>query len=361
MGLRIVQVVEKLEIGGLERMALDLAIAQKAAGHQPSIYCVFQRGALADEAEAAGVPITEFRKDPGFSWQAIRQMERCLRSDHAQVVHTHNSVIHHYGVLAGRLARVPVVVNTRHGLGTLHTARRQERYFRATFPFTDAFVFVCQDGQRFFQEHLGVPAKKSRVILNGIPLEKFRELRPSIGSCRPAIRFGTLGRMVPAKAHCVLLQAFAQLRGRFPQAHLRIAGGGPLEGELREQVQALGLEGAVCVEGATREVARFLSQLDVFVLSSITEGLPLVILEAMASGLPVVSTNVGGIPEVAGPEVGWLCPPGDAGCFAEALYCAATAPDLHERGERARCLAFSRYGLEQMQQHYADLFSSLLG
>ena len=361
MGLRIVQIVEKLEIGGLERMALDLAIAQKKAGHQPSIYCVFHRGALADEADAAGVPVIEFHKRVGFSWKTVREITRRLRHDGAQVVHTHNSVIHHYGVLAGRMAGVRAIVNTRHGLGKLHTAARQELYFRATLPFTSAFVFVCEDGRRFFVHERGVPASRSHVILNGIPLETFLCIPAAVDSQRPRIRFGTVGRMVPAKAHADLIEAFALLRQRIPEAHLRIAGGGPLWEQIQAQTNRLGLNSSVSLEGATRDVVSFLGQLDVFVLSSITEGLPLVILEAMAAALPVVSTRVGGVPEVA-PEgdIAWYGEPAQPASLAEAMYQAATCTDLAARGARARSLAKDRYGLELMQEQYEALFRRLL-
>jgi glycosyltransferase involved in cell wall biosynthesis len=361
MGVRIVQIVETLEIGGLERMALDLAIAQKQAGNQSAIYCVFRKGALANEAEAAGVPVLEFHKPPGFSWTAIREIAARLRDNRIQVVHTHNSVIHHYGVLAGKLARVQVIVNTRHGTGVLHTGRRQELYYRAVMPFTNAFVFVCEDGRRFFLENLAVPANRSHVILNGIPLEKFQHVSPQIGSRRPVIRFGTLGRTVPAKAHDILIDAFALLHKRLPQAQLRIVGGGPLEDQLRAHVAELALEQFVSLEGPTHQVAQFLSELDVFVLSSVSEGLPLVVLEAMAAGLPIVSTRIGGIPEVAPEgEAAWLCPPGNAAALADVLYQAAVAPDLARYGHRARELALARYGLPHMQRAYETLFHHLL-
>lgn len=361
MGLRIVQIVENLEIGGLERMALDLAIAQKAAGHQPFIYCVFKRGALAGEADQAGVPVVEFRKKSGFSWTTVRQISRRLRQDGAQIVHTHNSVIHHYGVLAARMAGIRAVVNTRHGLGTLHTSARQELYFKATLPFTSAFVFVCEDGRRFFVGRRGVPASRSQVIFNGIPLDKFLAIPSAVGSQRPRIRFGAVGRMVPAKAHSDLIEAFAILRRRLPEAHLRIAGGGPLMETAQAQASRLGLDSSVSLEGATRDVASFLGQLDVFVLSSITEGLPLVILEAMAAALPVVSTRVGGVPEVAPEgEVAWYGEPAQPATLAEAMYQAATSPDLAARGARARSLAQEHYGLEMMQKQYESLYHRLL-
>src|SRR5207237_3376404 len=107
-------VVAALAIGGRERIAVELAIAQKAAGHQPFLYCVTFDGPLAKRAEAAGVPVVAFLKKPGFSAKAVWQMRRQMRADRIEIVHTHNSIIHHYGAAAARLAGLPVV-NTQHG------------------------------------------------------------------------------------------------------------------------------------------------------------------------------------------------------------------------------------------------------
>ena len=128
--MRIAQLVEGLDIGGLERMAVDLAIAHRNAGHESSIYALFSPGALAPEAEAAGVSVVPFHKKLGFSLKAIVQLAARLRHDRIQVLHTHNSVVHHYGVLAAHLVRVPAIVNTRHGTTLLHTRPVQETYRR---------------------------------------------------------------------------------------------------------------------------------------------------------------------------------------------------------------------------------------
>ena len=232
-------------------------------------------------------------------------MARQLRDDRAQVVHTHNSVIHHYGVLAGKLAGVDAIVNTRHGLA-FHSGRRQEVYFRAVMPLTSKVIFVCQDGRRHYVERGVVPAHKSGVVLNGVPVETFQLRRAHPGAARPRIRFGTIGRMVKAKAHSDLVNAFALLAPRFPEAELEIWGDGDLYPAVREQVAALGLEGRGTPGMLMLTPAEVLAGLDVFVLSSISEGLPLVILEAMAAGLPIVSTRVGGVPEVAPEGCGCL-------------------------------------------------------
>jgi glycosyltransferase involved in cell wall biosynthesis len=359
--MRIVQLVETLETGGLERIAVDLALAQKRASDSPMLYCLFTGGPLADEARTAGIPVIEFRKEPGFSVETMFKLARQLRRDAAEVVHTHNPAVHHYGAVSAWMAGVPAVVNTRHGPRTSFGRGYQERYFRAVMPLTDRVVFVCEDSRSYLVGKRGLSSRKSAVIVNGIELGAFLERPAAPMSAWPRVRFGAVGRMVPVKGHSILIDAFAQLRGHLPHAELRIVGGGPLEDELKEQVRKAGLNGCIRIEGLNHRIADVLQELDIFVMSSTSEGLPLVILEAMAAGLPVVSTRIGGVPEVA-PEgdVSVLCTPGSADELAEAMYKAATGCDLACMGKKAREMAIAKFSLDQMWRSYEAVYAESL-
>ncbi len=357
--MRIAQIVERLEIGGLERMAVDLAIAYRNAGHASFLYCVCQDGPLAKIALAAGVPVKAFRKPPGFSAKAILQTARQLLADRIDVVHTHNSVIHHYGALAAVLTGVPVV-NTQHGVGAQALPPRQLRHFRATIPFTQAVVFVAEEPRRFLWDANGLPPAKARVILNGIPIASFAAAQAAPGSRRPCFRFGTVGRMVPVKDHATLVRAFAAIAGRFPESELHIVGYGTLAEATQQLADGLELGPRFRIHPPDTNVPEFLSGLDCFVLSSQTEGLPVCVLEAMAAGLPLASTRVGGIPEVAPErEVAWYCPPGDPPALAAILDAAASAHDLADRGRRASRIVAERFSIETTARRYCELFESL--
>ena len=358
--MRIVQLVEDLELGGLERLAVDLALAQNQGGHQVLVYCLFHAGPLAARLEDAGIPVVAFHKAAGFSPAAVLAMARRLRADRVDVIHGHNPGVHHYAALAARLAGVPVCINTRHSAASSQGLPYQERYFRWVKPLTSHVVFVCDFVRQGLEQKLGYPPEKCSVILNGIPLDGFLARPASPGSRAPRIRFGTIGRLVPAKGHSVLIDAFARICQSAPAVSLSIYGYGALAGELGAQIVRLGLEGRVRLEGRTEDSAATLQDLDVFILSSVSEGLPLVILEALAAGLPIVSTDVGGIPEVLSKESAWLCPPADADALASAMLQAIQCSDLRERGEAARRLAASTFGLEHMARHYEDLYRRLL-
>lgn len=358
--MRIAHLVETLELGGLERLAVDLAQRQNAQGHSARIYCVFEPGALASEAEEAGVPVVPFYKAKGFSPGAIFRIAARMKTDGIQILHSHNAVVHHYGVGGAILARVPVVVNTQHGFGNL-SRPRQARLFRTVLPWTNAVALVSEDLRKVCISNRRIPEKKAVVIHNGIPISKFAQKRASPGSRRPGFRFGTVGRMVPPKNHGLLLDAFAKVFKAIPQAELHIMGDGPLREQLERRIAELSLSASVHMHGLSFEVADFLSTLDAFVLSSSTEGLPVVILEAMAAGLPIVSTRVGGVPEAAPEkEVAWYSPIGDCNALAARMSEAAQSPELALRGGTANRLATERFSIEAMADGYNNLYARLL-
>lgn len=354
MALRIVQLVEDLRVGGLERMAIDLATAHREAGHDSRIACLLIRGDLADQAESQGIPVTAFHKPPGLSIPTLLTLARHLQDVRPHVVHSHNSGVHHYAALACAFAQIPVLVNTRHGVRQSNGQPFNDRWFRRVMPLTGKVVSVSQDSRSFYEQHGIVPPSKSAVIINGTRLDAYRTRQAQPDPRR--LRLGTVGRLVPVKGHSYLLDAFALVHRELPHATLDIVGYGPLETELRQQARDL----PVTFLGARDDVPDQLASYDLFVFSSLSEGLPMTILEALAAGLPIASTRVGGIPEVA-PEgdVAWYAPPADAPALARAILDAARS-DLAAVGQRARRLAFDHYSLETMQRQYESLYRSLL-
>ncbi len=359
--VRILQLVATLDIGGLERLAVDLARQHLKAGYETSICCMRHRGPLASAAEDHGIRVEAFDKRRGFSPGFTLRLARRLRARRIDVLHTHNALVHHYGALAARLAGVPVVVNTRHGFGGREWAGRREKLFRASLRWTDAVICVSEDLRRELVGRGGVPAAKARVIRNGVDLARFAALPAAPGSRRPAFRFGTVGRLVPEKDHDTLIRAFARARRQVPAAELHIMGEGPCAQDISALIGNLGLRNCVSLHGFSDAVPQFLSGLDVFVLSSASEGLPLAVLEAMAAGLPVVSTRLEGIEAVA-PEslVALYAPPGNAAELASAMIAASRDSNLTLMSQAARETA-AELGIGRTWREYETLFRELLG
>jgi glycosyltransferase involved in cell wall biosynthesis len=355
MSRRIVHVLDSLATGGAERIAVDLAIEQVKSGHDLHIYCISSEGELAQQAREAGVKVTNFAKPPGLSLRTILAVARKLRGDRPEVVHTHNPAAHYYGALAAFFASIPTILNTRHS-PVSSWPRYNERYFEWLLPLTSEVVFVSQHARDMVEKQWRWCRKEAIVITNGVPTRKFRARHANPGANRPSFVFGTIGRLAPVKNHKLLIAAFRQVLESCRGARLRIVGDGPLRETLNRVVSEMHLSEVVSVEPSTLDTPGVLTAFDTFVISSDSEGLPLVLLEAMAAGLPIVSTRVGGIPEVISEEhVGWLCPPSDQDALAAAMLTAYKARDLAERGRAACELASAKFDLSQMAEKYEQL------
>jgi len=343
----------------MERLAVDLALQQKAEGHQPSIYCTSHPGQFAAEARAASVPVHSFGKTTGFSFRLIRDLASRLRVDRPDVLHAHNALVLHYAIAAARLARVPVVVNTRHG-GNSNWDPHCERIWRHAVRWIDSLVFVSQGVREFYVTRDRLSTRNTSVIYNGIDVDKFASHPAHPTAVLPTFRVGSVGRLVPAKDHVTLIRSFAMISAAMPTVELHIAGDGPCRSVISQTAASLGVANRVFLHGACLNVPGFLSTLDLFVLPSIDEGLPISLMEALAAGLPVVSTRLPGLTELA-PEnvVAGYCTPGRPESLAEQILLAANRRDLPALGKTASQWA-RRFAIRDTWHHYQGLFETNL-
>ena len=339
----------------MERLAIDLARQQKAEGHEPSIYCTTQPGQFAAEAEAANVPVHSFGKTRGFSTRLITALASRLRVDRPDVLHAHNALVLHYAIAAACLARVPVVVNTRHG-GNGNWDPHCERIWRHAVRWIDSLVFVSEGVREFYVARDRLSRRNTSVIYNGIDVDKFASHPAHPTAALPRLRVGCVGRLVPAKDHVTLIRSFAMVSAAMPEAELHILGDGPCRVVISQVAESLRIANRVFLHGASLDVPGFLSTLDLFVLSSIDEGLPISLMEAMAAGLPVVSTRLPGLTELAPKSavVGY-CTPGQPESLAEQILCAANRQDLPALGRAASRWA-QKFGIRETWHHYQTLF-----
>ncbi len=358
--MRIVELLNNLEIGGAERLAVDLGKAFKARGHDVRFVCLRNGGALETVVRAAGIPVLTLQKGEGPSPSTMLKLRDYLKSNRIDVVHTHNPLVHHYGVAAGRLAGVPAIVNTIHGIDNLSEKTGfNEILYSAMARISSSIVAVCPMAYRTFAKRWVVPRSKLVAINNGIPLESFLSVeRRPVGT---EVVFGIVGRLVPVKNHELLLNAFRVVLECRPNCLLRILGDGPLRAELEAQALRLGIANRTHFHGYSNDVPAFLKEVDIAVLCSRSEGLPLGILEAMAAALPVVGTDVGGMRDlVEGGQCGWICPPVNVAELANAMLAAAATPPpvLREMGLRGRDHVVQYYSLQRMTDEYERLFTA---
>ena len=287
----------------------------------------------------------------------IPSLAKYIKERAFDVVHSHNPFSLHFVSPASRLARVPTV-NTMHATAMIPRMAKWEKavYFGSAL-LTNRTVSVHKESEATLRGYFPLPSRKLAVVENGIALGRYFAVprRPP----RQLITFGAVGRMTSVKNHRLLIDAFAAVRARHDHIRLRILGGGPREEELRQRAVERGVAKDVELCPFRTDPSGFLSEIDVFCLSSDSEGLPMTLLEALAAGLPVVSTKVGGVPDVVGKtESGWLSSPGDVHGYAAAMEQAVADADRALRGERAR-KHMEHYSVDRMASDYQRIYDSL--
>jgi len=363
--MRIAHVLSSFGLGGQERMAVDLARAQRAAGNDVLAVSLAPppEGPLAAAFAAAGVEVVTVAKRAGFDATLPIRLARVFERKAVDVVHTHNPQPLIYGAPAAKLAGA-ALIHTKHGRNPDTARRRWLR--RMAAKLVDAYVAVSPSTAAVAREFQDCAEDRLSVIENGIDVTIFtlgasvrHAVRDELGIPRDAWVVGTIGRLSPEKDQKTLIQAMVpQLDSK---RRLLIVGDGPERNALGALVTTLGKTPFVHFTGVRHDPARLLAAFDVFALSSRTEGLPLVVLEAMAAALPVVSTDVGGIGDVIEHErTGFLVPPGDVAKLERALGKLYEKPDLGRRvGLAARHAVRRTHSVERMASEYAVLYRTV--
>jgi sugar transferase (PEP-CTERM/EpsH1 system associated) len=355
--VRIVHVVHSLDLGGQERLIMNLSRELQARGHEPVVVSLTSGGELAKEF--GDIQIEEVPRAPGVALDLVPRLTRLFHELHPDAVHTHNPSPMLYGAPAAAAAGVPRRVHTKHGINVYGTGAGLMAA-RAVVRTLTALVAVSKETADVARRKERVPARLLHVIPNGIPLASFApdektrlEVRSELGIPVGAFVVGTVGRLAPEKDYPLLVRAMTPLLGE--EARLVIVGGG----ESRRDIEraAAPVSRFVTMTGPRHDVPRLLTAFDVFSLTSRTEGLPLVVPEAMASGLPVVATAVGGLPSVVPRSVGRLAPYGDAAALT-ALFSELRGdePLRREMGRAARALALEQFSIGRMTDAYEALY-----
>lgn len=326
--LGVLHVVDSLERGGLERVVTDLALAQRRQGHRVTVFSILETQGFRAQLEQAGVPVLIGGKSRPMDLRVLRSLRAVGRDGLIDVVHAHSFVPNYYAAVALLgLRRPPVLVGTCHDMGVRLDDRRLRFFYRCSLARTRGVAMVGQQVYDRFVTRGLVPAQRARVVLNAIPLDRFQAPsdaraagRACLGLPDDAPVVGAVGRLVALKNHRQLVRLLPRLRRHYPEVRLVLVGGGPEEAALREEARALGVSQAVVFAGPRDDVAALLPAFDVFALPSRTEGLSIALLEACASGTPVVATRVGGNPEIIRHgETGLLVPVDDDDAMAAAL------------------------------------------
>ena len=368
--VRILHAVDSLAAGGTELVSAALIERTEGRRFHHAVCSLRGSGLPANGLARLTVPMTLLGKRNGHDWSLALRIARLCRRLRPQVVHARN-----WGtmdaVVGARLAGVPVVIQSEHGrdlsdLDGLRPGRIRVR--RLLAPFIDMHVVVSTHLQRWLLEQVRVRPEKVRIVRNGVDVTRFKPLlerdrfRYQHGYGPTELVFGAVGRLTPVKDYGTLLAAFHVVAERHPESRLIFVGDGTERSSLEDQIRRRGLAGRVHLGGHRDDVPEWLGIMDVFVHPSLMEGMSNAVLEAMAVGLPVVATAVGGTPEIVEDRLtGILVPPATPSALSEAMmsYCG-DAPTRMAHGAAGRERVEREYPLTNMIAGYTEVYSEAL-
>ncbi len=358
-------VITHMPVGGAETLLVELVRRMDRERFQPELCCLKRLDRLG-EVLAKEIPaftaLLSNKYDVAVLWRLARLM-RARGIDAVVTVGTGGDKMF-WGRLAAWLARVPVICSALHSTGL---PDRVEFSNRLLAPLTDAFIAVAEPHGRYLAEHEGCPAKKVRVIPNGVDVERFRP-RPPSAALRAELHLeadspvvGIVAALRPEKNHLLFLDMAARVLGQLPKTRFLVVGDGPERPRLETEARRLGIADAVRFVGTRGDVEELLPLLQVVVLTSHMEANPICLLEAMAAERPVVATRVGSVPEtVLDGHNGFLVAPGDADGMAARVLELLTDPlRTAEMGRAGREHVVAHGSVERMVQGYQNLLAEI--
>jgi glycosyltransferase involved in cell wall biosynthesis len=368
--LSVMHVILSLDPGGLERVVIDLTREAARMGQTASILCIEKPGVLAPQAQAV-TNIHCSTKGPGLSWAVVDRIRSILREVRPDVVHTHQAAALFYLAPISRKF-TPILVHTEHNnqFRRYRTLREKFTYFSMLATAgsrVDRMFAVSEDARRSILNARVIPRRKLFTVPNGINFDRFRVrnqdpvLRKSLGIPDDGFVFGNIGRLNEMKRPDILIDAFAKLSSEFPASHLLLVGDGPLMADLQNQAAALKITARVHFTGFQPNPEKYLGMLDVFVLTSRMEGMPLAVLEASASGIPVIASKVGGLEEMSdGGRSILLYEFGDTDALLGGLRRLVSQSDFRQRLAHAgREHVLTAYSAERMARDYGHHYGQL--
>lgn len=361
--MKILHIINSLDCGGLEKFAIDLCVELNKRGHQAEILCLNKGGDLNKVAKDSHLKVTELNKKDGLDINLIFELSKFIRANRFDIIHTHNMAPLIYGTLASRLAFNSNLINTRHG-------RETKTVNPLIWALNQKIVAISNDAKERMLKCNRMNPKKAFVIHNGTELKTFDiklssedklQFKKQLGLRDDTLILGNIGRLAKEKDQGTLIKAVKKMVAKKNKVELIIVGDGPLNKELKSLVQELNCAESIKFLGYRDDISKLLQIIDVFILSSYTEGISLTLLEAMAAGKPIVATKVGGNPEVVDDgKTGILVPCG----FPERIESAvmrfyANRSLIPEFAEAGRKRAYELFSLQNMTDKYEDLYRQI--
>lgn len=359
-----------LEMGGIETLLLELSRAMKAGSRYEPGICVFEaEGKLRKEFEAIDVPVHVVQKRRSRDYSLPFRVRSLIRQENYDLVHAHNQVSWLYGGLGAVLAKRALIYTEHTSLEKFQPSQQKnlKRTLRLLGKKTKLVTTVAKHLTPSLIQDIGIPNEHIRNIYNGIDPAPYQieidreEKLHELGLPSASKIVGIVASLTDAKDHATLLRAFAQVIRKVPEARLLIVGEGPLEDSMRTLMTALDIGSHVRFLGVRRDIPELLQLFDVFTLSSLIEGLPISLLEAMAGECPVVATRIPGVDELVNDVSGILVPHSSPEEQADALIRVLTEKGLAQiLGEGGRKRVLDEFSFDVMIHAYLSCYDEVL-
>ncbi|MBI5676087.1 MAG: glycosyltransferase [Nitrospirae bacterium] len=366
--INLLHILSSLQIGGAEKQVVTLLKYLDKKKYRVILCCFHADGPLQKEIENEAVEIIILRMRLRYIFFALYKLIRLMKKEKIQIVHTHLYFDHLWGRIAARIAGVPVIMTTEHGRG-MWKKRRHLFFEHIANRFTDMRIAVSEDIRQIrIQRELSTP-EQVITIPNAINEDDFivsdyvrSDKRKELGINRDDLVIGTVARFDPDKALDKLLEAAALVVKSIENVKIILVGNGPLRNNLEDHAARLRIADKVVFTGARTDIAELLSIMDVFVISSIREGIPVSLLEAMAAERAVVATNVGGNAEVINDEsCGLIVEPNDTAALARGIISLLNDKALRERvGLKARLRIKEHFSVKSQVRKIESLYERIL-
>ena len=357
----VLHLLHSLDVGGAERLVLSLCHQLKKNKRFSPIVCgLTNNRGLQNEFERLNIPLISLGKADGFDTSIPLKIRKIIKEKNISIIHSHNVGAWIYGVFTQIISPVKLV-------HTEHSNVFEHEKFRFVFErflavFTSKIIADSQMVADYMVTKQHIAQKKIITIWNGVDIDLFQNTiqhnGPPEAWAKNKLVLGCVARLVPVKDHNTLLSAFKLIISSFPETHLLLVGDGPERERIEEKADQLNISQNVTISGFTDDVRPYLALTDIFVLSSLSEGIPISLLEAMASGLPVVATSVGGTPEVIENGItGYLVPPNSPLEFSKKVK--LLLKDNNKRklmGENAFNRVCDHFSLQEMTRLYQNVY-----
>lgn len=364
----IVHLIYRLDFGGLETLLVECINRITSDQYRQAIICLKDYTDFSKKITQPNVELFALNKAPGLGLGTHVKLWKLLVRLKPAILHTYNLPSVEYNFTA-TLAGVPIRIHAEHGRDASDPCgknRKHKLLRQFMIYFVHCFVPVSSDLRDWLKNRVHIPDRKIRLIHNGVDTDVFTPDDKKSKNTNQYFVIGSVGRIEDVKNHSGLIDAFIALRSKVTadqaqQLRLVIVGDGPLLPSLKEKIVNSGIESYVTLTGARNDIPELLKTFSVFALSSIAEGTPVVILEAMASGLPVVATRVGGVPEVVNDgNTGMLVDVSDADAFSSALTFYINHPEVaQQHGTAGREFVEKNNSVSAMVAAYMELYNTL--